>query len=552
MSGGKIFVGSLPNDITEDLLRTEFSRFGQVTEVYVKPGCEIGRQWAMVKFASLEQAQSAKENCDRVLIFPGSDKPCDVMLAKNQGMGGKGAQQPSFAGAYAVPAAASFQQPAPVASFGGHTASGQLARKVFVGSLPDQIDDATLRSEFSKYGTVEDIFIKPNCEPGRQWAFVNFASPDQAAYAAQMTNHILQFAGGMRPCEVTLARNQGMFGQDPMAGGAPATAMQLNAPVATGVATGALLSEAQRAPKKVFVGSLPDGITEDMLQAEFSKYGQITDIFLKTTCESNRQWAFITFASHEQAQLAKEACDRLLSFPGSDRPCEVTIARHQGLRGQDAVGLEVAPMPMVVQAGLAFDATSQPDGIEGPRKIFVGSLPETATEAVLRAEFSRYGQIMEVFIKQGQEPGRQWAFITFATGEQAAYAKESTDRVLTFPGATRSCEVTLARNQGKFGQAPLGVFGNGAPQAAPAQFTAAAAMPADPGQPPPPAAPPPAHLTPWRMYRTASGLPYYHNATTGVTQWDAPPDFQVPGQQAQYVAVQPQPAVAGQQRYSPY
>merc|ERR1719419_793078 len=164
-----------------------------------------------------------------------------------------------------------------------------------------------------------------------------------------------------------------------------------------------------------------------------------------------------------------------------------------------------------------------PAMIEGPRKVFVGSLPDTITDSVLRSEFSKYGQIIDLFLKTTCEPGRQWAFITFATSEQAQYAKDATDRVLTFPGADWTCEVMLAKNQGKFGQAPLSGYESG-PHAAAAPQAAAAQSTYEGPQPPPPTAPPPAHLTPWRMYKTASGLPYYHNASTGVTQWECPVD----------------------------
>eukprot|EP00420_Gonyaulax_spinifera_P004893 CAMPEP_0197928150 /NCGR_PEP_ID=MMETSP1439-20131203/101851_1 /TAXON_ID=66791 /ORGANISM="Gonyaulax spinifera, Strain CCMP409" /LENGTH=146 /DNA_ID=CAMNT_0043550743 /DNA_START=99 /DNA_END=536 /DNA_ORIENTATION=- len=146
MSNRKVFVGSLPNGVTDEMLQAEFSQYGQVMEIFVKPGCESGRQWAFVTFATNEQAQYVKETCDRVLVFPGHDRPCDVMIAKNQGMHGKEAAEP--APGYHQPVADGYG-----AMVGA--ASGGAAKKVFVGSLPDGITDGILRSEFSKYGQVE-------------------------------------------------------------------------------------------------------------------------------------------------------------------------------------------------------------------------------------------------------------------------------------------------------------------------------------------------------------------------------------------------------------
>merc|ERR1719401_496639 len=35
------------------------------------------------------------------------------------------------------------------------------------------------------------------------------------------------------------------------------------------------------------------------------------------------------------AQLAKDATDRILQFPGTDRPCDVMVAKNQGMFGQN-------------------------------------------------------------------------------------------------------------------------------------------------------------------------------------------------------------------------
>lgn len=545
-AGRKLFVGSLPFGIQDSQLRAEFSRFGQVEDVFIKPVSDPSKQWAFITMAAPDQAQTAKEQSDRILMFPGAERPCDVMVAKNQGMFGQSGETPP-----PVQAGFGLNDPNAGLHHGGgglHTDQQQsfssvAPMKIFVGSLPDGIDDSSLRLEFSKYGNVTDIFIKPGCEPGRQWAFVSFQSSEEAEYAQQCTNGLLQFAGQLRGCEVTMARNQGMFGKDAIAAGPPRGQHQQQSSV----------TENMMAPKKVFVGSLPATITDAQLQAEFSKYGQILDIHLNNrNVDSGRQWAFVTFASADQANLCKVSCDRVLMFPGAEKPCEVTLARHQGMFGQESI-VQDTPVysPQVVHAVPAAAPSSSQ-----PKKIFVGSLPDTITDQILRSEFSRYGQVIDVFVSDKPcEPGRNWAFVTFANMEQAQYAKDSTDRVLVMPGADRACEVMLAKNQGKFGQDSV----SGAPPAVAARGPQVVHAPAlgPPGaQPPPPSAPAPAHLTTWRMYKTAAGLPYYHNSATQVTQWECPPELQVPGQASVYSLPQA-PAATGKAagkgaRYAPY
>jgi len=347
-------------------------------------------------------------------------------------------------------------------------------RKVFVGSLPDGVQEETLRTEFSKYGLIEDIFVKPGCESGRQWAMVTYASSAEANQAKEATDRILTLPGAERPVEVMIARNQNRDAAAPA-------------------------SDSGGGRKKIFVGSLPDSITETSLREEFSKYGQITDVYLKTGCERHKQWAFITFTSAADAEVAKSSADRTLKFPDSEVECEVMLARNQGMNGRDP--LRPAPAPVNLS--------------QGPTKIFVGSLPDDISETLLRAEFSKYGQIMDVFLKTGCESNKQWAFIIFATNSQAQHAKDATDRRLTFPGSAGPCEVMFAKFQGKNGTDPLTSVAGGV----------VSTMPASPGVPaPPPMTAMPPHYA-WRVYQTPQGLAYYHNHATGVTQWECPPEL---------------------------
>merc|ERR1740121_1303155 len=299
-----------------------------------------------------------------------------------------------------------------------------------------------------------------------------------------------------------------MFGQEPL-GGPPAGAGE---------------------PKKIFVGSLPDGCQEGLLRNEFSRYGNIEEVYLKPNCEPGRQFAFVTFSYPDQAQAAAAAANGVLHFPGSVKTCEVTLARNQGLFGQGAMDggraqqQHYAAPDEQYMAPAAYGGPPSAAATSGARKIFVGSLPDGIPEHAIGDEFSKFGQIADVYLKQGCEPGRQWAFVTFAHPGSAQTARDQCDRKLMFPGAARPCEVTLAKNQGLFGQESW----NGQPPvnqrgAPPPQSHGKG------GQPPPPATPPPPHLTPWRMYKTVSGIPYYHNHTTGATVWEAPPDLQPHG-----------------------
>lgn len=390
-------------------------------------------------------------------------------------------------------------------------------RKIFVGSLPDGVEEALLRQEFGKFGHVEDMFVKPGCEAGRQWAMVTYSTAQQAQMAKEATDRILQLPGGDRPVEVMIARNQNKVGpsNDPMS---PMPAVAIPQQLSDAMPMGP--------PKKIFVGSLPDGITESTLREEFSKYGQIIDVFLKTTCERHKQWAFLTFSNGEEAEVAKANTDRQLKFPGSEMACEVMLARNQGMNGKDPLKPMLAPGG----AGGAQDFA----GGQGPTKIFVGSLPDHINETVLRAEFSKYGQIADVFLKTGCDSHKQWAFVVFATHAQAQHAKDSTDRVLMVPGASNPCEVMFAKFQGKNGADPLASGGGGG---------SGGGIPA-----PPPMSSMPAGYA-WRVYQTPQGLTYYHNHATNQTQWECPVELQysqMAMQQAQTAtAMMPQPQMYG-------
>jgi RNA recognition motif-containing protein len=86
------------------------------------------------------------------------------------------------------------------------------------------------------------------------------------------------------------------------------------------------------APAKLFVGCLPYSKTAGDLNTLFSQYGTILEVALLTNPDGRSKGAaFITFASLEMAQVAKQGLDGFV-FPGSTRAINVSFATNQTWR----------------------------------------------------------------------------------------------------------------------------------------------------------------------------------------------------------------------------
>ncbi|SBT46274.1 CUGBP Elav-like family member 2, putative (CELF2) [Plasmodium ovale wallikeri] len=83
----KLFVGSLPKDITEEQIRNIFSRYGNVTEVYImKNSNGVSKRCAFVNYAYKEQGIFAIQNLNGKIAIENAEKPIEVRFAetKNQ------------------------------------------------------------------------------------------------------------------------------------------------------------------------------------------------------------------------------------------------------------------------------------------------------------------------------------------------------------------------------------------------------------------------------------------------------------------------------------
>merc|ERR1712137_85909 len=153
----------------------------------------------------------------------------------------------------------------------------------------------------------------------------------------------------------------------------------------------------------LWVGSVPVGTAPETLRAEFSKYGAVSGAYIKDTGQTQGlTWGFITFADPGGAANAMNAYQTpyaAASFPTSAPPAL--------LAGEE---------PLQVRFSQKGEGATS--------KLWVGSVPPGTTQEALFAEFSKYGPVLEVFLKNdGQrQGGRMWGFVTMGDPTSAATA----------------------------------------------------------------------------------------------------------------------------------
>ncbi|WP_454784163.1 RNA recognition motif domain-containing protein [Legionella sp. WA2024007413] len=78
---------------------------------------------------------------------------------------------------------------------------------------------------------------------------------------------------------------------------------------------------------KIYVGNLPFGITEESLQAAFSKYGKVNELLLIRDRFTGhiKGFGFITFSSQQEAQSSLDMNGKILD----GRPLKVTMAQEK-------------------------------------------------------------------------------------------------------------------------------------------------------------------------------------------------------------------------------
>lgn len=284
--------------------------------------------------------------------------------------------------------------------------------RIFIGKIPQSVTEAEIRTHFAQFGEIEHVQC-PNSTKAFKIAFVTYTDATGRDQALAFTAHSLQNS----PLNVVKATPKPQRAPD---------------------GSGGLFGQQQEA--RVFVGHIPEEVSEEMLQAYFSKFGTLLKCFKPATGSRSVRstnppgYAFVTFSSHKEKHLclAQEEHNvnghSLRVMEAKPKPVPGGGGAFGGAQyGAPATGFGGfggAPaynpygMPTSGGGGGGF---SQRHGQEetNPRRVFISHMQPSVQDADLRTHFSQFGVITDVFIPQPQpadnsaEDPKGFAYISY-------------------------------------------------------------------------------------------------------------------------------------------
>lgn len=387
----KLFVGNLPADTTQEELGIIFETYGHVLDVHLMPGKAVsGQSCAFVIYGTADEAECAIRSLDGVYSVRGTgDAPIRVSWSRQGGAGppppraaepswhpdwrsgkpgGKGAPAnrrtppvaPAGPRAQASPyGAAPRQKGASKGSYGSYGPARKGASslppappaparppqqtKLFVGNLPMDITEDAMAHVFGTYGTVTDIHVMPpKSKSGQTCAFVSYATQEEAETAILTLHEKYEIRDGEGRIVVRYADFQGPKGpkeanermHNTMTPRAQAASSHSQRPAPARAPTKpAPRTSVPANNKRLWVGSLPADVTEDMLRIVFSDYGTVENVHVMGgKSKSGQSCAFVEYANPSEAETAINSLHEVYEIEPGAGPILVRYANSGGPR----------------------------------------------------------------------------------------------------------------------------------------------------------------------------------------------------------------------------
>lgn len=247
---------------------------------------------------------------------------------------------------------------------------------MFVHGVNEDTDCNDLAAPFYKFGDVTDSF-----NPGRGFAFITMATPEEAQAAIKGLDGT-EVCG--RTIQLNLARPKGA--PAPPGGGRGA---------GRGGGGRGGRNNAEEQGLKLFVHGVGEETSSTTLMSAFGKHGNVTDAY-----NSGRGFAFITYTTTAEANGAIE---KMEGAEIDGQYIQVNIAKPKGEAG-------------AARGGGGGRGGGRPQAAEGC-KLFVHGVSEDTPNEDLQGVFEKHGSVTDTF-----NPGRGFAFVTFATPDEATKA----------------------------------------------------------------------------------------------------------------------------------
>jgi len=307
--------------------------------------------------------------------------------------------------------------------------------KVFLGCIPNHVDEAALKAECEKQGTVKEFFyMQDQVGTDRGWAFVTYEDETEAAVAVAMFNGQQLFPGSARPlhCKFNnekLTKIDGTVFEAPtkavtpwqefttpegkpyyfnsvtketrwekpaeLGGAAPVKpagvgGKDTDVASATLALTASATSGVGPMGANIFVFHIPINWTDDDFNAHFSPFGQIISakIHQDPITKGSKGFGFVSYASPSAATMAIKGMSGFDTKQG--KFLKVTIKKGEEQYNPDAVTAQnvpvqtgaasTAPTIVGVQPTVAMGVSSQAlaDAAAAGKMLKPGSAPQLA------------------------------------------------------------------------------------------------------------------------------------------------------------------------------
>jgi len=264
--------------------------------------------------------------------------------------------------------------------------------KVFMGCIPNHVDEETLKEECDKQGTVKEFFYMPDSVgTDRGWAFVTYEDETEAAVAVAMFNGQQIFPGSARPLHCKFANEkitkiEGTVFEAPTKAVTPwqefttpegkpyyfnsvTKETRWEKPAELGGAAAAAASSSTAGPlaiaaaaanagsvgpmgANIFVFHIPINWADEDFNAHFSPFGQIVSakIHVDPVTKASKGFGFVSYATPQAATMAIKGMNGFDTKQG--KFLKVTIKKGEEQYNPDAVTAQNVP----VQTGVGGQA----------------------------------------------------------------------------------------------------------------------------------------------------------------------------------------------------